>query len=40
MIRRVLELRQALDEYVIRLGLSKDVLDRETFENDYLSDNE
>ena len=40
MIRRALELRQALDKYTIRLGLSKDALDRETFKNDYLSDNE
>ena len=39
-IRRALKLRQALNKYVIRLSLLKDVLNRETFENDYLSNNE
>ena len=37
MILRALELRDALDVYAAKLSVSKDVLDVETFQNDYLS---
>jgi hypothetical protein len=40
MIRRALELREALDTYAFQLRLSKEDFDTETFQNDYLSDNE
>ncbi len=40
MIRRALELRDALDTYAIKLNVSKDVFDQETFQEDYLSKDE
>jgi hypothetical protein len=40
MIRRALELREALNTYAAKLKVSKDSLDQETFDNDYLTDNE
>jgi hypothetical protein len=40
MIRRGLELREALDTYALQLHVSKDAFDRETAENDYLHDDE
>jgi hypothetical protein len=40
MICRALELREALDTYALRLNVSKDAFDRETFTEDYLSDDE
>ena len=40
MILRALELRDALDVYAAKLSVSKDVLDVETFQNDYLSQDE
>jgi hypothetical protein len=40
MICRALELREALDVYVLRLNISKDAFDQETFTEDYLSDDE
>jgi hypothetical protein len=38
-ILRALLLREALDTYAIKLRLSKDELDKETFNNDYLNNN-
>jgi hypothetical protein len=38
MIRRALDLRKALDAYALKLHVSKDTFDRETFEQNYLSD--
>ena len=40
MIRRGLELREALDTYALQLHVSKDAFDKETAENDYLHDDE
>ena len=40
MILRALLLRDALDTYAFKLKVSKDELDRETFDNDYLDDDE
>jgi hypothetical protein len=40
MIVRALLLREALDTYAIKLRVSKDEEDRETFEQDYLDENE
>jgi hypothetical protein len=40
MIVRALLLREALDMYAIKLRVSKDEEDRETFEQDYLDKNE
>jgi hypothetical protein len=40
MIRRALELREALDTYAAKLHMSKEAFDQETFEQDYLSDEE
>jgi hypothetical protein len=40
MIRRALELKEALNTYAAQLNVSKDVLDKETFNNDYLSSEE
>jgi hypothetical protein len=40
MICRALELREALDVYALRLNVSKDAFDQETFTEDYLSDDE
>ena len=40
MIRRALELREALDAYAFKLRLSKEDLDKETHLNDYLSDDD
>ncbi len=40
MILRALELRDTLDVYAAKLSVSKDVLDVETFQNDYLSQDE
>ena len=40
MIRRALELRKALNTYAVKLKVSKDSLDQETFDNDYLTNNE
>jgi len=37
MIRRALELQEALDTYAAKLSVSKDVLDLETFNDDYLT---
>ena len=39
-VLRALQLREALDIYTTRLRLSKDDLDREIYNYDYLSDNE
>ena len=39
MIRRALKLREALNTYAAKLKVSKDSLDQETFDNDYLTDN-
>jgi hypothetical protein len=40
MIRRALELREALNAYAFKLRLLKEDLDKETHLNDYLSDND
>jgi hypothetical protein len=40
MIRRALELKEALNAYAAQLRGSKDALDKEVLDNDYLSDNE
>ncbi|KAG4436293.1 hypothetical protein IFR05_008233 [Cadophora sp. M221] len=40
MIRRGLELRESLTSYAAMLHVSADALDQETFDNDYLSDEE
>jgi hypothetical protein len=40
MIRRALELKEALNMYAAQLRGSKDALDKEVLDNDYLSDNE
>jgi hypothetical protein len=40
MVLRALQLREALDTYAAKLRLSKDDLDREIYNYDYLSDNE
>jgi len=40
MILRALLLHDALDTYAFKLKVLKDELDRETFNNDYLDDNE
>ena len=40
MILRALKLRDTLDIYATKLSVSKDVLDVETFQNDYLSQDE
>ena len=40
MIWRALELRDALDTYAVKLNVSKDVFDQETFREDYLSEDE
>jgi hypothetical protein len=40
MIVRTLLLREALDTYAIKLQVSKDEEDQETFEQDYLNENE
>ena len=40
MIRRALELRQALSEYQRKLKASKDEFDAETFKHDCLSDDD
>jgi len=40
MILRALQLRDTLDAYAFRLKVSKDELDKETFDNDYLDDDE
>jgi len=40
MILRALHLRDALDAYAFRLKVLKDELDKETFDNDYLDDDE
>jgi hypothetical protein len=37
MIQRVLELKEALITYVGKLRLSKDAFDKETFDEDYLT---
>jgi hypothetical protein len=37
MIRRGLELREALDTYAAKLHVSTEAIDQETFENDYLN---
>jgi hypothetical protein len=39
MIRRALELKEALNTYAAQLRGSKDALDKEVSDNDYLSDN-
>jgi hypothetical protein len=39
MILQGLLLREALDTYAFKLKVSKDNLNKETFENDYLKDN-
>jgi len=40
MILRALQLRNTLDVYAFRLKVSKDELNKETFDNDYLDDDE
>jgi len=40
MILRALLLREALDIYAFKLKVSKDDLDKETFNNNYLNDDE
>ena len=40
MVLRALQLREALDTYAARLRLSKDDLDQEIYNYDYLTDNE
>jgi len=40
MIRRALELREALDTYAAKLSISADLFDQETFNNDYLKEEE
>jgi hypothetical protein len=40
MIRRALELKQALNTYIAQLRVSFNVLDNETYKQDYLSDSE
>jgi hypothetical protein len=39
MIWRALKLREALNTYAAKLKVSKDSLDQETFDNNYLEDN-
>ena len=39
MIRYALELHEALNTYATKLKVSKDSLDQETFNNNYLIDN-
>jgi hypothetical protein len=39
-VRRALELREALDTYAFKLRLSKEDLNKETHLNDYLSDDD
>jgi hypothetical protein len=39
MIIRALDLRDALDTYVIKLKVSKDTLDLKTYKQDYLTNN-
>ena len=40
MILRALLLHDTLDTYAFKLKVLKDELDRETFDNDYLDDDE
>ena len=40
MVRRGLELREALNDYAAITHVSKDTFDQETFDKDYLSDDE
>jgi hypothetical protein len=40
MIRRALELKEALDLYALKLRVSKDPYDIKTCEDDYLSEDE
>ena len=40
MIRRALELKQALNTYTAQLRVSSNILDNETYKQDYLSDSE
>ena len=40
MIRRYLELREALDVYAAKLRISTEKYDMETYEHDYLTDKE
>jgi hypothetical protein len=40
MVRRALELREALDTYAAKLNVSKEPLDVETFQQDYLDEDE
>jgi hypothetical protein len=40
MIRRALELKEALNAYCVKLRVSKEDLDQETFLQDYLTDDE
>ena len=38
MIRRVLELQEALDIYAFKLHRNSDAFDQETYDNDYFSE--
>jgi hypothetical protein len=40
MILRALQLRKALDTYATKLRVSKDTLNQEIYNHDYLIDNE
>jgi len=40
MILRTLQLREALDIYAAKLRVSKDTLDQEIYNHDYLTDDE
>jgi len=40
MIRRALELQEALDIYALKLHRNSDAFDQETYDNDYLSEQE
>jgi hypothetical protein len=40
MIRRALELKQALNTYITQLRVSSDILNNETYEQDYLTESE
>jgi len=40
MIWRALELREALDTYAVKLSISADLFDQETFNNNYLKEEE
>jgi hypothetical protein len=40
MVRRAIELKDAVNAYLAQLHRSSDVFDKETFDNDYINDDE